>query len=37
VGLALVRKLVQAHGSDIKVKSEQGRGSLFYFELAVAG
>jgi signal transduction histidine kinase len=36
VGLALVRKLVQAHGSDIKVKSEQGRGSLFYFELAVA-
>jgi signal transduction histidine kinase len=36
VGLALVRKLVQAHGSDIKVKSEQGRGSLFYFELAIA-
>jgi signal transduction histidine kinase len=36
VGLALVRKLVQAHGSDIKVKSEQGRGSQFYFDLAIS-
>ena len=37
VGLALVRKLVQAHGSDIRVKSEQGRGSTFYFDVPVAG
>jgi signal transduction histidine kinase len=33
VGLALVKKLVQAHGSAICVKSEPGQGSCFYFEL----
>lgn len=34
VGLALVRKLVEAHGSQVTVKSELGKGSTFSFELA---
>jgi signal transduction histidine kinase len=34
VGLALVRKLVVAHGSQVTVKSELGNGSTFSFELA---
>lgn len=34
VGLALVRKLVEAHGSEVSVKSEVGQGSTFSFELA---
>ncbi len=33
VGLALVRKLVQAHGSEVTVKSELGQGSTFAFDL----
>jgi signal transduction histidine kinase len=33
VGLALVRKLVEAHGSEVVVKSELGKGSTFAFEL----
>jgi signal transduction histidine kinase len=33
VGLALVRKLVEAHGSQVTVKSEMGKGSTFAFEL----
>ena len=33
VGLALVRKLVRAHGSDVLVKSELGKGSTFAFDL----
>jgi two-component system sensor histidine kinase/response regulator len=34
VGLALVRKLVEAHGSQVTVTSELGKGSTFSFELA---
>jgi signal transduction histidine kinase len=33
VGLALVRKLVQAHGSQVTVRSELGKGSTFAFDL----
>jgi signal transduction histidine kinase len=36
VGLALVRKLVEAHGSQVTVKSELGKGSTFTFELEAA-
>ena len=37
VGLALVRKLVEAHGSHVTVKSELGKGSTFAFELPAVG
>jgi hypothetical protein len=33
LGLALVKSLVEAHGSQIHVESVEGEGSLFYFEL----
>ena len=33
LGLAIVKKLVQLYGSEIKVISEEGKGSSFYFEL----
>lgn len=36
LGLALVRKLVEAHGAQIQVESEVGCGSRFWFELAAA-
>ena len=36
VGLALVRKLVRAHGSDVTVSSELGKGSTFAFDLEAA-
>jgi signal transduction histidine kinase len=35
MGLALVRKLVEAHGSQVQVRSELGQGSTFWFELPV--
>jgi signal transduction histidine kinase len=37
VGLALVRKLVQAHGSQVTVRSELGKGSTFAFDLEAVG
>jgi signal transduction histidine kinase len=35
MGLAVVRKLVEAHGSQVQVRSELGQGSTFWFELPV--
>lgn len=33
LGLSIARKLVRAHGSDLEVESEQGRGCRFFFAL----
>jgi signal transduction histidine kinase len=37
LGLTLVRELLQAHHSTIQVRSEVGKGSVFWFELPLAG
>lgn len=37
VGLALCRKIVQAHGGDIRVESEEGKGATFLFSLPAEG
>lgn len=34
LGLALVRRIVDAHGSQVNVESQEGRGSTFSFMLA---
>lgn len=36
LGLAIAKHIVAAHGGDIWVESEPGRGSSFYFSLPVA-
>jgi hypothetical protein len=33
LGLALVRKIIEAHGSVIRIRSEIGKGSEFEFDL----
>jgi signal transduction histidine kinase/DNA-binding response OmpR family regulator len=35
LGLTIARELVQLHGSDIRVESELGKGSIFSFVLAL--
>ncbi len=35
LGLALVKKIIEAHGSVIHVQSEQGKGSEFSFDLPI--
>ena len=37
LGLAIARQLVEAHGGQIEVESEVGRGTQFAFTLLVAG
>jgi GAF domain-containing protein len=36
LGLAIVKQIVEVHGGQVGVTSEQGRGSCFYFTLPVA-
>ena len=35
LGLAIVKHLVRAHGGDVRVESEIGLGSTFFFTLPV--
>jgi signal transduction histidine kinase len=35
LGLAMVRRIIEAHGSQVKVKSILGKGSLFEFSLPI--
>ena len=35
LGLAISRKLLRAHGSDLHAESQPGKGSVFWFDLAL--
>lgn len=35
LGLVISRKLLRAHGSDLKAESQPGKGSVFWFDLAL--
>lgn len=36
LGLALVKQIIEAHGSEVNVMSQEGMGSVFSFDLPVA-
>lgn len=36
LGLSLVKQIIEAHGGEIRVKSEQGKGSRFIIEIPAA-
>jgi signal transduction histidine kinase len=36
LGLAITKRILELHNSDIHVASEQGKGTTFYFDLALA-
>ncbi|MBW3534135.1 MAG: PAS domain-containing protein [Gemmatimonadetes bacterium] len=36
LGLAIARGIVESHGGELRVESELGRGSTFFFSLAIA-
>ncbi len=35
LGLAIVKKLIQLHGSNINVHTQEGEGSVFFFQLSL--
>jgi signal transduction histidine kinase len=37
LGLALVKRIVEAHQSRVQIESEPGRGTTFWFDLPIAG
>ncbi len=36
LGLSIVKEIVEAHGGEVNVRSEQGKGSIFEFSLPLA-